>query len=83
MKLEESKAIIDAIVKLRALATDEQAAEVPVLYPAWKEDKVYATGERILYNDALYKVIKGHLSMPDCTPDAAPSLYYFIDSVRR
>ena len=75
MKLEEAKAIIAALVTLRESATDEQALAVPNLYPSWKEDKAYVSGERILYNKTLYKVLQDHTSQADWTPDAAPSLF--------
>lgn len=75
MKLKEAKAIIEALVTLRESATDEQALAVPNLYPAWKESKAYVSGERILYNNVLYKVLQDHTSQADWTPDAAPSLF--------
>lgn len=75
MKLDEAKAIIEALVTLRESATDEQAAAVPSLYPAWKESKVYVSGERILHNNVLYKVLQDHTSQADWIPDAAPSLF--------
>lgn len=75
MKLKEAKAIIEALVTLRESATDEQALAVPNLYPAWKESKAYVSGERILYNNVLYKVLQDHTSQVDWTPDAAPSLF--------
>lgn len=75
MKLKEAKAVIEALVTLRESATDEQALAVPNLYPAWKESKAYVSGERILYNNVLYKVLQDHTSQSDWTPDAAPSLF--------
>lgn len=75
MKYEEAKALIEALVTLRESATDEQAAAVPSLYPAWKTGVAYSVGERILYDDILYKVLQAHTSQSDWTPDAAPSLF--------
>lgn len=75
MKLDEAKAIIAALVTLRESATDEQALTVPNLYPSWKESKAYVSGERVLYNKILYKVLQDHTSQADWTPDAAPSLF--------
>lgn len=71
----KARAVIDALIKLRELATDEQACEVPALYPTWKEGLVYKVGERITYDDVLYKVLTEHTSQADWTPDAAPSLF--------
>ena len=70
-----AEAIIAALVTLREAATDEQALAVPVLYPAWRSGVDYVTGLRILYDNALYKVLQDHTSQNDWTPDAASSLF--------
>lgn len=75
MTLEETKAIIDALVTLRNSATDEQALKAFALYPKWKTGVAYEKGERVLYNDVLYKVLTDHTSQADWAPDAAPSLF--------
>ena len=75
MRREKAKSIIGALVKLREAATDEQAIEVPMLYPEWKDGVAYEVGERVLYNDILYKVLQKHTSQADWTPDVAPSLF--------
>lgn len=75
MTRTEAEAIIAALVKLRDSATDEQALSVSVLYPAWRSGVTYSTGNRVLYNDVLYKVLQDHTSQDDWTPDAAPSLF--------
>ena len=75
MTVSKTRAIVDALVKLRGLATDEQACEFPVLYPEWKDGMAYAAGDRVVYNDILYKVLTAHTSQADWTPDAAPSLF--------
>jgi chitodextrinase len=62
-------------VKLRDMATDEMSLEVPNLYPIWREAVEYVVGERVLYNDILYKVITAHTSQSDWTPDVAVSLF--------
>ena len=73
--VSKTRAIVDALVKLRGMATDEQACEVPVLYPAWKDGVAYEAGERVLYNDVLYKVLTVHTSQADWTPDVSASLF--------
>lgn len=69
------KSIISAVVDLRNTITDEQAAVVSVLYPAWAEDAHYEAGERITYNEVLYKVLQAHDAQADWTPDVAVSLF--------
>lgn len=75
MTLEEAKAIIDALVTLRNSAEDEQALKASALYPKWKVSTDYQKGERVLYDDILYKVLTDHTSQADWTPDAVPSLF--------
>ena len=75
MTMEEAKAIIKALVDLRESATDEQAIKAPALYTKWKEGVGYKVGDRVAYKDILYKVLTGHTSQADWTPDAAPSLF--------
>lgn len=73
--MSKARAIIEALVKVRDLVTDEQAAEVAALYPIWKNQTTYEVGTRILYNGTLYKVLLTHTSQADWTPDVAPSLF--------
>lgn len=75
MKREEAKAVIAAIVSMRKLATDEMALEVPAIYPKWRDGRDYNAGERVMYDSVLYKVLQGHCSQVDWTPDTTPSLY--------
>lgn len=75
MTRNKARAVVDAIVRLRGIATDEQACEVAVLYPEWREGIEYQVGERILYKDTLYKVLASHTSQVDWTPETAPSLF--------
>ncbi len=75
MTHNEAKLFIEAFVKLRELATDEVALQVPNLYPAWKAEVDYEVGERVLYNNILYKVLQAHTSQETWTPDVSPSLF--------
>lgn len=75
MTRAEAEAMIADLVKLRDLATDEQALAVPALYPAWRSGVTYTAGQRLLYNSVLYKVLQDHTSQETWTPDAAPSLF--------
>ena len=75
MTRNEAKAFIDAFVKLRGLATDEMSLQVPNLYPTWKAEINYTAGDRVLYEDVLYKVILNHTSQIGWEPNIAPSLF--------
>ena len=73
--ISEARELRAQFVKLREMATDEMSLQVPNLYPAWREDVVYVVGERVLYNDILYKVLQDHTSQKTWIPTDAPSLF--------
>ena len=75
MTREEANAFVEALVKLRTLATDEMSLEVPNLYPTWKEGVEYKTGERVLHDGVLYKVLQDHTSQEAWTPTEAHGLF--------
>lgn len=64
--------------KIEALAqpmTDSEAYYVPELFPMWKTDTAYQTGNRVQYEGKLYKCLQGHTSQSDWTPNTAVSLW--------
>lgn len=75
MTRAEAEKIIAALVALRESATDEQALTVPVLYPTWRAEIEYITGERVLREGVLYKVLMNHTSQETWTPESSPSLF--------
>ena len=60
---------------------DEQAAETPSLSQPWAVGEQVAVGDRRYYapTGLLYKVIQGHTTQADWTPDAAPALWVVVD----
>lgn len=72
---QEAQAFIDAVVKMRAAAGDEIALEASAAYPRWRVDTTYLAGDRVLFEDILYKVLQPHTSQETWTPTAAPSLF--------
>lgn len=69
------QAFINSLLALRAAATDTQAVEAPAVYPTWKPDVEYNVGDRVLYNNILYKAVTAHTSQSDWAPIIAPSLF--------
>jgi chitodextrinase len=74
--------LIDKIKRLIALAKsemkvleDKDALDALELYPQWQSGKAYATGDRVRYNDKLWKVVQGHTSQESWKPDVAISLF--------
>lgn len=54
---------------------DETALQGVTLFPAWKSGQAYTAGDRVKYNEVLYKVLQDHTSQADWIPDAAVSLF--------
>ena len=66
---------IRAVMEERATTlTDEQALEVPEMFPKWRP-RAYEVGERVRYQGVLYKCIQAHPANEAYTPDAAVSLW--------
>lgn len=60
--------------------TDTAALEVPELFPKWSGDSLeYSVGDRVRYDDLLYKCLTAHTSQPTWTPDNSPSLWVRVD----
>lgn len=45
------------------------------IFADWAVGVAYKTGNRLIYNKSLYKVLQDHTSQSDWTPDKTPSLY--------
>jgi hypothetical protein len=75
MTRNEAKLFIESFVKLRSLISDEMSLQVSNLYPTWKPEVNYSIGDRVLYDDVLYKVLIEHTSQETWTPDASASLF--------
>ena len=75
MTRAQAKNFIRDLVKMRGSVVDEIALDAPAVYPTWKEDTVYTIGQRVLYNEVLYKVLQDHTSQATWTPDVSASLF--------
>lgn len=75
MTRQEAQAFINALLVLRTKAADEQAIDAVAVYPTWREGVAYVAGERVRYNEILYKVLQDHTSQTTWTPESAPSLF--------
>lgn len=67
--------------KLRSIS-DGAALKIPEVFPHWSgnskrsgNSKEYVKGDKVLYNDVLYKVLQNHTSQEGWTPTSAPSLF--------
>lgn len=66
-----------ALIEKAAQSLDDaDALEGKLLYPLWSGDGVqYTVGEKVRYDDVLYKVLQSHKSQPVWTPAAATGLF--------
>ena len=58
-----------------ASTTDADALEMIELFPHWSSDRDVIVGERLQYNEKLYKCIQEHHTQDDWTPDVSKSLW--------
>ena len=72
----------DLALKLRPLIEkasialdDADALEAIQLFPRWNDSAKYETGDRVRFQNVLYKCLQSHIAQPTWTPIAAPSLW--------
>lgn len=66
------------IEKAAASLTDEDALDAPMLFPRWHDSAHYEAGERVYYDEVLYKVLQAHDAQATWTPDVSPSLFAVV-----
>ena len=71
---KEQNSKLEQIERTLTELDDEVAAKIPSFYPEWKLTS-YSTGDRVLYNDVLYKCLQSHEAQETWTPEDAPSLW--------
>lgn len=71
----------NAVIKANLIQTaiaylpDEEAETVTALFPDWETGKAYAVGDRVKYNELLYRCVQAHTSQADWTPDVTKALW--------
>ena len=74
----------DVVAKIKVLLqaqvkeqTDEEALDNIELFPTWQSrmGMMVEQGERLYYDDRLWKVVQGHTVQDEWRPDVATSLY--------
>lgn len=69
----------DELVKFLRSATktaeDAAALTGKDLYPVWNDKNAYKNGDRVRFNDVLYKCLQDHTAQASWTPTDAPSLW--------
>ncbi|MDD6666732.1 MAG: hypothetical protein PUE58_01985 [Lachnospiraceae bacterium] len=76
MKVSELKNIIKFATKQAQSTDDGTALTVPKLFPDWQSSgHSYKTGDRVMQDGVLYKVLQDHTSQDSWKPADAPSLF--------
>lgn len=76
MTRERLNSIINALITMRDAVDDTIALSAKDLYPDWREDAHYTTGDRVRYADTLYKCLQSHTAQPTWTPANATVAVY-------
>ncbi len=83
---ENGELLINKILQDNILqdATDYEAYGMKYLYPEWNKNHVkYAKGERVIYNNNLYRVLVDHISKDSTVPDVNNELFVRISITNR
>lgn len=77
MTREHALKLRELILKASVSLDDESALDGIELFPLWKAmpPMTYEIGDRVRYNDTLYKCVQAHTSQSDWTPDVTPALW--------
>lgn len=74
---EAAQKVRDAMDTASAALSDEVALEAVAIYPLWTLTS-YAVGDRVQYNEKLYKCVQAHTAQADWTPDATAALWVVV-----
>lgn len=71
------KKLVQAAKAMITELDDKAALKYKEIYPQWesKIGKPVAIGDRLYYNDRLWKVLQAHTCQENWTPDVATSLF--------
>lgn len=74
--------LVDFAIKLRSYIEkaaigldDADALEAVQLFPRWNDSAEYTVGDRVRFQEVLYKCLQNHIAQPTWTPLTAPSLW--------
>ena len=62
-----------------ASLTDSEALTGIELFPKWNDSAKYVAGNRVRYNDILYKCLQDHTAQSNWIPSESPSLWVRVD----
>ena len=80
-KVQRAEQLRKALQMFAQSLNDEQAMEIATVYPVYKSNKNYLTGEMFTYgtntvgDPQLYRVVQNHTSSDVWLPSTTPALY--------
>lgn len=83
-KIQAAEHLRRAVQLLAGQLEDEQALEIPSVFPAWTPGAQYEIGDLLTYGEnpvgdpQIYRAAQGHASQADRLPTATPALYTAI-----
>ena len=75
MKREHARQLRKLIEQTAVNLTDSEALTGIELFPIWSASASYQTGDRVRYEDTLYRCLQDHTAQATWTPTDAPSLW--------
>ena len=81
MLMKDMKKFVNTIKTLRETIPDEVALQNISIYPEWREGLNLQIGDRLKYQEKLYKVIQAHTAQADWQPNLVPALFEILDIV--
>ena len=75
---ENAKRLRPYIEKAVESLDDSDALNAVELYPEWTLGVEYTVGQRLKYDNTLYKVLQTHTSQETWTPNVSPSLFALV-----
>lgn len=80
MKRGKARTIRAKIEQASASLADADALEAVELFPPWKPDTDYTKGQRVRWDDLLYRLIPDtHHSQSNWPPDLIPAIWARVD----
>ena len=76
MTLTELALKLRPLLEKASLSLDDtDALEAIQLFPQWNDSAKYEIGDRVRFQNVLYKCLQAHIAQPTWTPIDAPSLW--------
>lgn len=76
--IEKARRLRHKIENLAETMTDEEGLQFVDLFVNWATGTAYVLGDRVKFNDTLYKCVQAHTSQDDWTPDITPALWVVV-----